>query len=78
MFLSVVSLLVVLAAFFLQPFGNTVVLLVLNGVGFLMIGGALYLYKKRKRVIFAEAFPRIVPAKKKAPVIPVASKKAAN
>jgi len=78
LFLSCLSLVAVLAAFSMQAFGNTIVLLVLNGVGFLMIGGALFLYRRRRRKLFSEAFPRIVPGKKKVPVIPVVSKKAAN
>lgn len=77
-FLSVASLLAVVSAYSIQELGTTIVLLFLNGMGFLMIGGTLFLYKKRRRTLFTEAFPRIEPKEKKVPIIPVATKRAAN
>lgn len=72
------SVVFVAAGLLLQHMGTTVVLVSLVTVGFAIVGGIIGRYHVRRRRQLKENFPRIVPTDTKTPVVPVASKKAAN
>jgi len=62
----------------LQGLGNSILLLVIVGLGFLSVGIALLSYKSYRHKILADKSPRINAGANAAPVISVKTKKAAN
>jgi UDP-N-acetylmuramyl pentapeptide phosphotransferase/UDP-N-acetylglucosamine-1-phosphate transferase len=78
LFLTAVGLAVVLLSYQLQSWGNTRLLLLINGIGFLSIGLSLYLHKRRRQRILRRTIPRLVPDGAETPVISVSPKKAAK
>ena len=62
----------------LQGLGNSILLLVIVGLGFLSVGIALLSYRSYRHKILADKSPRINAGANAAPVISVKTKKAAN
>jgi UDP-N-acetylmuramyl pentapeptide phosphotransferase/UDP-N-acetylglucosamine-1-phosphate transferase len=76
--LAASALLVAVCAWLLQGWSNNIILGILLGTGFAIVGVAIMVYHRRRRQMLQQNFPRIIPGKKKAPVLSVTTKKAAN
>ncbi|HSC53715.1 MAG TPA: MraY family glycosyltransferase [Phnomibacter sp.] len=74
--LSAVSIGFIAFAFLMQDLGNTMLLILLNGMGFTIIGAVIYYIRHSHNRI--EEIPRIEHERQEIPIIPVAAKKAAQ
>lgn len=78
LFLLGSNILVVGAAVLMRAYSSNIILGTLLAVSFVLVGGAIMYYHRHRRQLVRETFPRLVPKNKKAPVVMVKKKQAAN